>query len=65
MLVLRRWVATDEDGFDGSIFACSKQHAKEHAEDLSMTLGECQGTEGVDEMTTCSLSDQNGECHRG
>jgi len=51
--MLRRWVVLDEQGDAGSVFACSLDCAQVAAEVNSAELGECQGSDGVDEMTVC------------
>lgn len=35
---LERYVVKDEEGNEGSVYACSKEHAEENAGDLEMTL---------------------------
>ena len=52
---IKRWVVFDEEGHDGSIYACSLDCAQAAQEVLAPggKLGECQGRDGVDERNAC------------
>lgn len=52
---IKRWVVVDEDGNDGSIYACDLECAQAAVEVLvpGGKLGECQGRDGVDERNVC------------
>ena len=56
---MRRWVVYDDDGNDGSVFACSLVCAISAAWEQDAALGECQGSDGVDEMTVCDAGCDN------
>ena len=56
---LHRFVVVDEDGHEGSIFACSLDCAQVAAEVHEMTLAPDgdMGDDGVDELTHCDGGD--------
>jgi hypothetical protein len=55
LYTVTRWVIRDrETGEDaGSVFACSRDCALAAAEVHMVRLAEHQGSEGVDDITTC------------
>lgn len=53
--LLRFAISTPEDQGEacGSVFACSRDHAKEAAAAWGASVVSCEGREGVDSSTTC------------
>jgi len=55
--MLKRYtVRCAADDAEGSVFACSREHARESATDLGLILVRCEGSDGVDEMTVCDAA---------